>query len=68
MMHGDGGVDQVAAQRPQPREGSVFVGSRKPASSRRRPTTKIAASFRVSLTALRRRDRVSRFGSSGQSL
>src|SRR5271166_2564825 len=30
--------------------------------------TKIAASFRVSPTALRRRDRVSRFGSSGQSL
>src|SRR5271166_729048 len=30
--------------------------------------TKIAASFRVSPTALRRRDRVSRFGSCGQSL
>ena len=30
MMHGDGGVDQIAAQRPQPRQNPVLVGSGKP--------------------------------------
>ena len=51
MMHGDGRVDQVASERPQPRQNPVLVGSGKPEN----PTTsdtKIAASFRVSFTAL----------------
>ena len=30
MVHGDGGIDQVAAQRPQPRQNSVFVGAGEP--------------------------------------
>ena len=30
VMHGDGRVDQVAAQRPEPRQNAVLVGSRKP--------------------------------------
>ena len=31
MVHGDCGVDQVAAERPQPREGSILVRAGKPA-------------------------------------
>ena len=31
VVHGDGGVDQVAAQRPQPRERAVFVSACEPA-------------------------------------
>jgi hypothetical protein len=67
MMHGNGWIDLVAKERAEPRENSILVGSSKP----RMPTTsdtKIAASFRVSPTTLRRRDLVSRFGPSGQSL
>ena len=30
MVHGDGRIDQVAAQRPQPRQNPVLVGSGKP--------------------------------------
>ena len=30
MMHGDGRVDQVAAQGPEPSENSIFVRARKP--------------------------------------
>ena len=30
MMHGDGRIDQVASQRPQPRQNPVLVGSGKP--------------------------------------
>ena len=30
MVHGDGGIDQIAAQRPQPRQNPIFVGSGKP--------------------------------------
>ena len=30
MMHGDCGVNQIAAQRPQPRQNPVLVGSGKP--------------------------------------
>jgi len=30
-MHGDGGIDQITAQRPQPRQGAIFVGAGKPA-------------------------------------
>ena len=30
VVHGDGRVDQVAAQRPQPRQNPVLVGSGKP--------------------------------------
>jgi hypothetical protein len=51
MMHGDGRVDQVAAQRPKPCEDAIFIRASKPGE----PTmsdTKIAASLRVSLTAL----------------
>ena len=31
MMHGDCGVDQIAAQRAQSRQSSIFVRARKPA-------------------------------------
>ena len=31
MMHGDGGIDQIAAQRPQPRQSSIFVRAGEPA-------------------------------------
>ena len=30
MVHGDGRIDQVAAERPQPRQNPVLVGSGKP--------------------------------------
>ncbi len=30
VMHGDGRIDQVAAERPQPRQNPVLVGSGKP--------------------------------------
>jgi hypothetical protein len=30
VVHGDGRIDQVASERPQPRQNSVLVGSRKP--------------------------------------
>ena len=51
VMHGDSRVDQVAAQRPQPRENALLVRAGEPASTRRRRSTRIAASFRVSLIA-----------------
>ena len=31
MMHGDGRVDQIAAQRPQPRQCAILVRAREPA-------------------------------------
>ena len=31
VMHGDGGIDQIAAQRPQPRQSAILVRSREPA-------------------------------------
>ena len=31
MMHGDGGIDQVAAQRPEPRKSAILVGPGEPA-------------------------------------
>jgi hypothetical protein len=31
MMHGDERVDQVAAERPEPRQNSIFVRTRQPA-------------------------------------
>jgi hypothetical protein len=31
MMRGDGGVDQIAAQPPQPRQGTILVRAREPA-------------------------------------
>jgi hypothetical protein len=30
MMHGDGGVDQVAPKGPEPSKNSIFVRARKP--------------------------------------
>ena len=51
VVHGDGRIDQVAAERPQPRQNPVLVGSGKPRIADD-SDTKIAASFRVSLTAL----------------
>ena len=38
VVHGDGRIDQVAAERPQPRQNPVLVRSGEPASSRRRRT------------------------------
>ena len=38
VMHGDGRIDQVASERPQPRQNPVLVGSGKPANSRPRRT------------------------------
>jgi hypothetical protein len=40
MMHGDGRIDQIAAQRPQPRQRPLLIGGGKPAVSgyvRRQP-------------------------------
>ena len=31
VMHGDRGIDQIAAQRAQPRQGAIFVRAREPA-------------------------------------
>jgi hypothetical protein len=31
MMHGDGGIDQIAAQRPQPRQNTILVRAGEPA-------------------------------------
>ncbi len=31
VMHGDGGIDQVAAERPEPRENTILVRAREPA-------------------------------------
>ena len=31
MVHGDGGIDQIAAQRPEPRQGAILVRARQPA-------------------------------------
>ena len=31
MMHGDGRIDQVAAQRPEPRQSAILVGAGEPA-------------------------------------
>ena len=47
VMHGDGRVDQVAAQRPQAREDSILVGAGEPAVADD-IRARIAASFRVS--------------------
>jgi hypothetical protein len=50
-LHGDCGIDLVAPNRAEPSENSMIVGAR----AREQPTmsaTKIAPSFRVSLTAL----------------
>ena len=33
VMHGDGGVDQIAAQRPQPRQNAIFVRAGKAAKA-----------------------------------
>ena len=68
VMHRDGRVDQVAAQRPQPRQNPVLVGSGKP-----RIADDVGHQDRGQFSGLAhgatcRRDRVSRFGSSGQSL
>ena len=38
VMHGDGRIDQVAAQRPQPRQNAVLVALRQAANSRPRRT------------------------------
>ena len=39
------GIDQVAAQRPQPRQNAILVGSGKPANSRRRRTPRSPRAF-----------------------
>ena len=50
VMHGDGRIDQIAAQRPQPRQDAIFVRAGEPAIADH-IRAKIAASFRVSLMA-----------------
>jgi hypothetical protein len=50
-MHGDGRIDQIAPECPQPRQCAILVRAGKPAS-RLYPTTsaaRIAASFRLSV-------------------
>ncbi len=37
VMHGDGGIDQIAAQRAQPRQRAILVRAGEPADSRPRP-------------------------------
>jgi len=32
-VHGDGGIDEVAAQRPKPRQDAILVNARQPAES-----------------------------------
>jgi hypothetical protein len=47
VMDGDGWIDQVTAERAQPRQSAIFIGAGEPV----KPTTsaaKIAASFRFS--------------------
>ena len=66
VVHGDGRIDQVAAERPQPRQNPVLVGSGKP-----RIADDVGHQDRRELSSLAhgasRRDRVSRFGSSGKA-
>jgi hypothetical protein len=50
-MGGDGGVDKVAAEAPEPSEGALLVGAGEAAISDDTSATRIAASFRVSLIA-----------------
>jgi len=38
VMHGDGGVDQIAPERPQPRQCAILVGASKPARPRTEET------------------------------
>ncbi len=33
MMHGDSGIDQIAAQCPQPRQGAILVRAGEPAEA-----------------------------------
>ena len=33
VMHGDGGIDQIASERPQPRQRPLLIGASKPAVS-----------------------------------
>jgi hypothetical protein len=48
VMHGDGRIDQIAAQRSQPGKRAIFIGAGKPAVSDTSAAS-IAASFRVSV-------------------
>ena len=51
VMDRDGRIDQIAAQRAQPRKDAILVRPRKPAVTDHVRATRIAASFRVSLIA-----------------
>jgi hypothetical protein len=46
VVYGDGGIDQIAPQRPQPRKGALFVGAGEPAVTDY-VTARMAASLRV---------------------
>ena len=67
VVHGDGRIDQIAAERPQPRQNPVLVGSGKP-----RIADDVGHQDRGEFSSLAHGAtsprRVSRFGSSGQSL
>ena len=45
VVYGDGGIDQIAPQRPQPRKGALFVGAGEPAVTDY-VTARMAASLR----------------------
>ena len=32
-MHGHGGIDQIAPERPQPRQSAIFIGAGEPAEA-----------------------------------
>ena len=65
-MEGDGRIEQVAAQRPHPRQNAILARAGKPrVADHIRDQDR--GQFPGSPTALRRRDRVSRFGSSGKA-
>ena len=51
VMHGDRWIDQIAAQRPEPRQDAILVRAREPAIADDVRATRIAAIFRVSLIA-----------------
>ena len=66
VMRADGGVDQIGAQPPEPRQCAILIRPGEPAVTDN-VGDQDCNDFPVSPMALRRRDRVSRFGSCGQS-
>jgi len=66
-MHRNSRIDKVAAERPEPRQNPVLFGSSKPRIADH-VGHQDRGQFSGFATALRRRDRISRFGSTVQSV